>query len=240
MFERVAYNHDSGRKIYYWLKNEINFTTKTGKYLSLSNIYRILKKSYYYGSFEYPEGSNNWYEGKHIPLITKELFDQVQNQLTIENITRESNKEFAFTKMFKCGLCGSGITAEEKFKKLKDGTVNKYIYYGCTRSRDLHCKCGYMREEELIKQLSKLIDNLEIDQIGIKQKLDREIERYNTFRYKILGIKKEDEKNEDKMDYKKYAKYILNQGSIYEKRELLGCLKSKIKMNRKIITFDGV
>jgi len=230
MFERVAYNHDSGRKIYYWLKNEINFTTKTGKYLSLSNIYRILKKSYYYGSFEYPEGSNNWYEGKHIPLITKELFDQVQNQLTIENITRESNKEFAFTKMFNCGLCGSGITAEEKFKKLKDGTVNRYIYYGCTRSRDLHCKCGYMREEELIKQLSKLIDDLDINQIGIKHKLDREMERYNTFRYKILGIKEEDERNEDKMDYKKYAKYILSQGSVYEKRELLSYINGKILM----------
>lgn len=239
MFERVAYNHDSGRKIYHWLKNEINFTTKTGKYLSLSNIYRILKKTYYYGSFEYPEGSNNWYEGRHIPLITKELFDQVQNQLTIENITRESNKEFAFTKMFNCGLCGSGITAEEKFKKLKDGTVNRYIYYGCTRSRDLHCKCGYMREEELIKQLSKLIDDLDINQIGIKQKLDREMDRYNTFRYKILGLKEEDERNEDKMDYKKYAKYILSQGSVYEKRELLCCLKGKMHITNGKVSIDN-
>jgi len=141
--------------------------------------------------------------------------------------------------MFKCGLCGSGITAEEKFKKLKDGTVNKYIYYGCTRSRDLHCKCGYMREEELIKQLSKLIDNLEIDQIGIKKKLDREIERYNTFRYKILGIKEEDEKNEDKMDYKKYAKYVLSQGSTYEKRELLFCLKGKILIAKGRVSLEN-
>lgn len=30
-----------------------------------------------------------------------------------------------------CGLCGSGISAEEKYKQLKDGTVAKYIYYGC-------------------------------------------------------------------------------------------------------------
>jgi hypothetical protein len=195
-----------------------------------------LKKSYYYGLFEYPEGSNNWYEGKHVPLISKELFDQVQNQLTIEKITRESSKEFAFTKMFKCGLCGSGITAEEKFKKLKDGTVNRYIYYGCTRSRDLNCKCGYMREEELIKQLSKLIDNLDVDQIGIKQKLDREIERYNTFRYKILEIKEEDEKNENKMDYKKYTKYVLAQGTIYEKRELLAHFKGELMMANGEIT----
>jgi hypothetical protein len=196
-----------------------------------------LKKSYYYGLFEYPEGSNNWYEGKHVPLISKELFNQVQNQLTIEKIIRESSKEFAFTKMFKCGLCGSGITAEEKFKKLKDGTVNRYIYYGCTRSRDLHCKCGYMREEELIKQLLKLVDDMDINQIGIKQKLDKEMERYNTFRYKILGIKEEDERNEDKMDYKKYAKYILSQGSVYEKREILLCLSGKLLISKGLISF---
>jgi hypothetical protein len=239
MFEKVVYNHFSGRKIYHWLRSELNFTTKTGKYLSLANIYTILKNPYYHGTFEYPKGSDNWYEGKHIPIITKELFDQVQNQITIEKIVRESNKEFAFTKLFKCGLCGSGITAEEKFKKLKDDTIKRYIYYGCTRSRDLNCKCGYMREEELIKQLAKLIDDLDIDQIGIKQKLDREVERYNTFKYKVLGIKEEDEKSEEKMDYKKYAKYILEQGSIYEKRELLSCLKGKLAIKNGLILIEN-
>lgn len=73
---------------------------------------------------------------------------------------------------------------------------------------------------------------MDIDQIGIKQKLDREMERYNIFRYKILGIKEEDERNEDKMDYKKYAKYILSQGSVYEIRELLFHLKGKVLITK--------
>ena len=44
-------------------------------------------------------------------------------------ISRSSfgTKEFAFTRMIACGLCGSGIVADEKFKKLKDGGVNRLL-----------------------------------------------------------------------------------------------------------------
>ena len=62
----------SGRKIYRWLK-EIDFKTKTDKPLALGNIYLILRNTFYYGEFEYPVGSGNWYQGKHTPIITKEL-----------------------------------------------------------------------------------------------------------------------------------------------------------------------
>jgi DNA invertase Pin-like site-specific DNA recombinase len=237
MFEKVAHNHNSGRKLYHWLKVDIGFTTRTGKYLSLSNIYTILKNPYYYGMFEYPKTSNNWYEGKHIPLITKELFDQAQNQLTIENITRESNKEFAFTKIFKCGLCGSGITAEEKFKKLKDGTLNKYVYYGCTRSRDIHCKCGYIREEELIKQLLQLIDKLDINELGIKNQFDEEFNRYYKFSKNILGLDNIDFSKQKDIDICNYVKYLLKEGSILEKRKVLWSLENKLLIKNKKILF---
>ena len=63
----------SGRKVYHWLKFELNFKTKGNKNLSLSNIYIILQNSFYYGVFEYPEKSGNWYTGKHEPIVTKEL-----------------------------------------------------------------------------------------------------------------------------------------------------------------------
>ena len=63
-------------------------------------------------------------------IYYEELFDQVQAQLKRDHIVRQSH-EFAFTKLMTCGLCGSGISAEKKYKQLKDGTVAKYIYYGC-------------------------------------------------------------------------------------------------------------
>lgn len=56
MFVKVGHGGWSGRKLYRWLK-DTKFTTKYGKPLSLSNIYKILSNHFYYGMFEYPKGS---------------------------------------------------------------------------------------------------------------------------------------------------------------------------------------
>ncbi|MCC6199001.1 recombinase family protein [Candidatus Nomurabacteria bacterium] len=98
MFEKVAYEKWSGKKLYNWLRFDLNFRTAAGKkHLSLGNVFTILYNTFYYGSFEYPRKSGNWYQGKHPPLITKELFDLVQQQMR-SNAIRTENKEFAFTK----------------------------------------------------------------------------------------------------------------------------------------------
>jgi len=236
MFERVAFEKWSGRKLFHWLKFELNFRTKNNHHLSLANIYRILQNSFYYGVFEYPENSGNWYTGRHMPIIYKELFDQVQEQLKRDQIQRES-REFAFTKLITCGLCGSGITACEKYKKLKDGTTTKYIYYGCTKSRDLHCKGGYIREEELINQLVNIIDQLNVNELGIKSKFEEEVKRYNKFRKVMLEIKESD-KDEKDIDVKTYVKYLLKEGGITEKREILSCIKSKVVIRNKVVSVE--
>lgn len=237
MFERVAYEKWSGRKLYHWLKFELNFKTKSDHHLSLSNIYLILQNSFYCGVFEYPQGSGNWYTGKHQPIISRDLFDKVQEQLKKDQIQRE-NREFAFTKLITCGLCGSGITAEEKFKKQKNGNVHRYVYYGCTRSRDLHCKGGYIREEELINQLTALLDKVEVNKLGIQAKFEKEMERYSRFRRFVLGLGKNETLPDEKIDVKTYAKYLLNEGTIVEKRELLGYLKSKLVIKNKVVCLE--
>ena len=187
MFEKVAYEKWSGRKIFHWLKFEVNFKSVTGnKGLTLGNIYQILQNPFYYGVFEYPVKSGNWYTGKHEPLITKELFDHVQSQVK-SNVLKVENREFAFTKLMTCGLCGSGITAEEKFKKLKDGSINKHVYYSCTKVRDKNCKCGYINEKELIEQFVKLMDEINFDEVCVKEKIKTEVERIKKFNKFILG-----------------------------------------------------
>lgn len=233
MFEKVAYEHWSGRKVYHWLKFDINFKSKGNKNVSLSNIYRILQTYFYYGSFEFPRGSGKWYEGKHEPIITKELFDLAQEQLKRDRITRD-NKEFAFTKLLTCELCGSGITADEKYKQLKSGGTATYIYYGCTRSRDLSCKLGYIREEELISQMVAIIDLIDINEIGLKRQFEDEVERYNKFQRTVLKMNgKEPAMDKEKeFDIRTYAKYILKEGRMIEKRELLASLKSRLILTR--------
>jgi site-specific DNA recombinase len=235
VFEKVAYESWSGRKIFYWLKDELKFTSRNGKPLTLSNIYIILNNHFYYGSFEYPKDSGRWFKGKHEPLITKELFDLVQEKATRLTIRVES-KEFAFTKLMKCGLCGSGITADEKFKKQKNGNVHRYVYYGCSKFNDKHCKCGYIREEELVEQLEQMLDKVDLDEIGMKDQIKAEVERYKKFQSGVLGIKEKIQIKE--IEIRNYAKYILREGTNFEKRALLGCLKSKITLKERIVYLE--
>jgi len=234
MFEKVAYEKWSGRKLYNWLRFELNFHTRGNKPMTLSSVYRTLDNPFYYGVFERPLGSGNWYTGKHTPLITKEIFDQTQAQLTRDKIVRET-KEFAFTKLFTCGYCGSGISAEEKWKQLKGGGANRYIYYSCSRARDRNCKNKYIREEDLITELLKILDKVNINELGMRQKLEEEIARFNIFQRSVLGTKEKIQNNKE-TDIRNYAKYILKEGTTVEKRELLANLRSRIIYKDKMLT----
>ena len=234
MFEKVAFEHYSGRKVYNWLRHELNFYTRGNKPLTLSGIYRVLDNPFYYGVFEHPKESGNWYTGKHEPIINQELFEKAKAQLKRDQIVRE-NHEFSFTKLFTCGYCGSGISAEEKYKQLKDGTHARYVYYSCSRARDRNCKNKYIREEELITELLKILDKVNINELGMRQKLEDEIARFNIFQRSVLGST-DKVKNREDMDIRNYAKYILKEGSVSEKRELLGNLRSRIIYKDKTLT----
>lgn len=239
MYEKVAYDGWSGRKLYHWLRDDIRFRTKHGKPLTLSNIYIILKSTFYYGEFEYPKGSGQWYKGIHEPIITKDLYLQVQKQITSDHLVRSQDKEFAFTKMLTCGLCGSGVTADEKFKNLKDGTQARYVYYGCTKFRDKNCKCGHIREEDLIEQMANILDTVSLDEIGMKDKIKAEIESHNEFQESVLGKEVNEKIKIKEIDIRNYAKHILRKRPIYEKRELLKNLRSKLILKDKKLSLGN-
>lgn len=233
IFEKIGNEGWSGRQTNRWLL-KIGFKTRTEKRLSLSNLYILIRNPFYYGEFEYPTGSGDWYQGKHEPLITKELFEKVQCGMQDQYIPKTESKEFAFTRLIKCGVCGSGITADEKFKMLKDGGTNRHVYYRCTKSKDVACSNPAINETSLIEELSKLLDTLDIDEIGMREKIEEEIARYNKFRTGVLGAKKKDRATA--IDIRTYAKYLLKDGTITEKRELLSCLKSGLVLKDREVT----
>ena len=239
MFEKIGNEQWSGRKVHRYLR-DAGFKTKNNKFLVIGNIYLILRNPFYYGEFEYPVNSGNWYVGQHVPIITKELYDRVQLALNQKYIPKTESKEFAFTKLIKCGHCGSGITADEKFKKLKNGTVTRHIYYHCNRSKDRGCKCCYITEEELLKQFEQLLDKIDLDEIGMKEKIDAEINKYRQFSYSVLGKETEFDNKTINADIRNYVKHVINKGTRDEKREILGCLKSKIVLINKKIYLDCI
>jgi len=235
MFEKVAFEGASGRDLLNWLNEEVNFRTRTGKRIVLSRIYLILKDSFYYGEFEYPLGSDKWYKGGHDPIITKELYLKAQAELLVPPRRHPGTNDFEFTRLLYCGSCGSGICAEEKFKHQKNGTIHRYVYYHCTKGKDRNCKEKAIREEELLNQLLRLIDKIDIDEIGTKEKIIQEVQRYRKFSYGVLNQEADFNQRPINVDIRNYAKYILTEGSKEEKRELLSCLRSRLEIKEKMV-----
>lgn len=130
-----------------------------------------------------------------------------------------------------CGLCGSGITADEKFKKQKNGNVHRYVYYKCTRTKNPNCDCGFINENDLISQLQNLIDDIDIKVVPMRDKITAEVKRYKQFQQMLLG--KEEKIAVSNIDIRNYAKFILQEGDIEEKRDFLRCLKSTIALKKK-------
>lgn len=236
IFEKVGREKWSGRKIFYWLRDEMNFRTRNDKHLNVSTLYEMLKNPFYCGVFEYPRKSGNWFVGKHEALISQELFQAVRAKILEETKPRKRDREYTFVKIMACGKCGSGVTALEKEKFIKsEGCVRLYTYYSCTGAKDHQCTNTYIREDSLIAQLCELVDELELDELGARQVLEKEVSRYNKLRKTMGSVEKD---SADTMDLKKYAKYLLSEGTMEEKRGLLQHLKGKLLINDKKVTLE--
>ena len=116
------------------------------KPVATSLMRRILTNPFYYGVFNY---GGEAYQGTHEPIITKKLFDQVQEILRKRGRARKRPdiRKWAFTGLIKCGSCGCYITAEPQ---------KGHIYYRCTKKRG-SCDEKYLREEGLLEQVQETI-----------------------------------------------------------------------------------
>jgi hypothetical protein len=86
-----------------------------------------------------------------------------------------------------------------------------------------------------IIELSNIMDEIEFNEIGMRQKIKEEIERHKKFQSGLLGIKEIKVTVKD-VEIRNYAKYILREGQMHEKRELLGCLRSNLMLAQKIVS----
>lgn len=100
-----------------------------------------------------------------------ELFDKVQERLAIIPKSRPETKEFDFTKLIYCGVCGLGVTAEEKFKRQDNGALRRYVYYHCTGGKDRNCKQPYIREEEVTEQICNIMDKIDPNSLNTQKHL---------------------------------------------------------------------
>ena len=90
----------------------------------------------------------------------------------------------------------------------------------------------------MIAELLKILDKVNIDELGMRQKLADEIKRFNIFQRSVLGSTDKIKNTKDTV-IRNYAKYILKEGSVSEKRELLGNLRSRIVYKDKTLVLLG-
>jgi len=225
IFEKSAYEGLSGRTICDWVKNETNLRTRNGKVLTVSMIYKILNNSYYAGFFAY---DGKWYKGSYEPIITRELFDAVQKKMEVAPKSKPGTRVFDFTKILRCGHCGSGITAQEKVKH----SGARYIYYHCTKARDPKCSQAYVREEIIIEELIGLLEQTPIDIIKAETSLGEKLEIFRQF----SSLQPENrEIDSDQIALSKFLGHIFKDGSRKEKRELIACIKGELYLNERQI-----
>lgn len=168
--------------------------------MRLSGLYKLFTTTFYYGYYEWP--SETWHKGNHEPMISEDEYDRVQFLLGRKGRPRPKTHKFAFTGLMRCGGCGASITAEEKFKKQKNGNTHHYIYYHCTRKINPHCVEKHIELKELSKQVDELIGKLTIS------------ERFKDWAIKYLHEINKDEARTNELTIStqhKRHEYIINQ-----------------------------
>ncbi len=83
-----------------------------------------------------------------------------------------------------------------------------------------------------------MIDKIDLDEITTQDKIKRKITKFRKFSYSVLGQETEFDKRPIETDIRNYAKYILTDGTKDDKRELLGCLRSRVEIKDKGVNLN--
>ncbi len=221
----------SGRRLKEWLDKK-GIITRTGKQVPVSSVLAMLINPFYYGEFQYPEGPDQpWYTGSHKPLVTKELFDKVQETRHVWKGVWGS-KDFVFKGKFRCGKCGTLIIGQEKYKKQKDGSFKRHVYYTCTGRTKRTCKQPYVREADMCMILKDFLDT-NYKKLRLSESLTKLTEQHSEASNILITRYNLDQSLAAPIV--EYGQYVLTKGSDEEKRNmLLGIENTLILMNDKL------
>jgi len=149
MFETYATGDYTGADIRR-MATEWGLVGVRGKPLSMSRVHAILANTFYIGIFKF---SGEVYEGKHPPLISRDLFKRVQDVRQRRGYKRRPKRQpFPLRGLIRCHECGCMITAEQK---------KGHNYYHCGKRRG-PCPTKTIREEALAELLRESIRRVSI------------------------------------------------------------------------------
>jgi len=233
LFDFYATGNYTFNSLSKWCK-ENNLRGNLGKHISTSNIPIILRNIFYIGLMKY---NGEIFEGKHEPLISKKLFDKVQEVLNQRGRPQKIKKHnFAFVGLMKC-LCGASITAEIKIKK----SGRKYIYYRCTKKKGV-CPEKYLREEILTEQIKYFLQKVSLSSQDTEKVLfeleKEELQAKEQAKITVQNLKSElvnAEKQLEKLLDAYLNEVILTEEYTARKQKIL---TQKLELQEKITDFE--
>jgi len=151
VFEEFATGRYGHQSISQYLA-ELGVKSKNGKLKSNHTIQDMLTNERYIGIMKW---DGEVYEGKYKPLISKQLFANVQEVLKNKSRPRKIKvgHDFPFRGLFHCS-CGSMMTAQ-----WAKGNGGLYRYYRCTRKQE-PCKEPYIQEQELKRKIIEKVQTI--------------------------------------------------------------------------------
>jgi site-specific DNA recombinase len=115
--------------------------------ISMEGVRRILRNPIYWGPFLW---KGKLYDGKHEPLISHALFDEVQRARAMKGKPRRRIHDFAFTGLVFC-KCGRRLVGQI--------AKRRYIYYQCSA----RCGVRQLKEAELSDLFLGHVEAIRID-----------------------------------------------------------------------------
>lgn len=153
LFEQYATGNYSVREITQMAKTAGMGFRKSKDPIPLATVHKILRNRIYTGNFQWDGES---YHGVHTPLVTRDLWERVQQVMDsrFAKRHRKGKCDFAFSGLISCGHCGCSLVGE-----IKKG---RYVYYHCTGYKG-KCPEPYTREEILEERFAGFLKDLSLD-----------------------------------------------------------------------------
>jgi len=177
--------------------------TKSGNVLCKAVMHRIIMNPFYYGEMEI---KGVLHPHRYVPLVSRVLFKACEDVRLgyHKKPFRYCGKDFIFRGILTCATTGRVVTADHKKRKYKNGGTGEWTYLRCWNP-DSPSKIMWVREDEVMKQVAGIFDNL-----GIKDKalLDATIGYIKTttdakkayHNHEVGQLKKQHTEIQDKLD----------------------------------------
>lgn len=131
---------------------EKGLRNKNGKKVTINGLSTILHNPFYIGIIRI-EKTGEMFAGKHKPIVSKALFEQVQAVFEGKNVPKTEKHFFVFRRQIHCAKCRNLYIAEKQKGE---------VYYRChTRN----CTKGTVRENSIEREILKFLKPLGLNDL---------------------------------------------------------------------------